>query len=125
MLLLSSRPAPRADGPGRRSRLRAVAGLGVVTTAAALVTAGGLATAAPAEAAPETGAQAVEPASRFTFPVLPDTQFYSRYAKSEFERPDRYGEGNNPFAAQTRWLAEHADELNSRSSRTWATWWTR
>ncbi|MGY1750192.1 LamG-like jellyroll fold domain-containing protein [Modestobacter sp. SYSU DS0511] len=83
-----------------------MAGAGVVTTVAALATAGGLATATPAQAAP------TEPASRFMLPVLPDTQFYSRYAESEFERPDRYGDGNNPYAAQTRWLAEHADELN-------------
>ncbi|MGY1842272.1 metallophosphoesterase [Modestobacter sp. SYSU DS0875] len=82
-----------------------MAGAGVVTTVAALATAGGLATAAPAQAAP------TEPASRFTLAVLPDTQFYSRYAESEFERPDRYGDGNNPYAAQTSWLAEHADEL--------------
>jgi hypothetical protein len=40
--------------------------------------------------------------------VLPDTQFYSRYARSNFE-PDY---GTNPFAEQTAWLTEHADELN-------------
>jgi len=55
--------------------------------------------------------ESVDLASRFTLAVLPDTQFYSRYAASQFERPDRYGPGNNPFASQTAWLAEHAEEL--------------
>ena len=109
MRLLRTRPAHRADEPIRRRPRRAVAGVGVLATVAALATAGGLvgdvATAAPAEAA------VTDPASRFTLAVLPDTQFYSRYAESQFERPDRYGDGNNPFAEQTRWLAENADEL--------------
>jgi 3',5'-cyclic AMP phosphodiesterase CpdA len=101
--LLRERPVhPRS----RRSRLTAAAGAGLVAAVAAVATAGGLATAAPAEAA------GTEPASRFTLAVLPDTQFYSRYAESQFEKPDRYGEGNNPFAVQTRWLAENADTLH-------------
>ena len=117
MHLLSSRPARRGGTTGGRSRLRAVAGAGVLTTVAAL--AAGLTSTAPAAAAPAatTAAPAAptataEPGSRFTLAVLPDTQFYSRYAESQFERPDRYGAGNNPFAVQTRWLAEHADELH-------------
>ncbi|MCZ2847257.1 metallophosphoesterase [Modestobacter sp. VKM Ac-2978] len=120
MHLLSPRPAHRGATPARTACLRAVAGVGVAATVAGLATAGGLVTAGPAAAAPVEAATveaatveaaATEPASRFTLAVLPDTQFYSRYAESEFERPDRYGDGNNPFAAQTEWLAEHADEL--------------
>ncbi|MBB3676052.1 metallophosphoesterase [Modestobacter versicolor] len=79
---------------------------GVLATAAALSTVGG-AVSAPAAQAADT-----EPASRFTLAVLPDTQFYSRYAESQFELPERYGDGNNPFAVQTEWLAENADALN-------------
>lgn len=63
----------------------------------------------PAEAtasAPAT--DDTELASRFTLAVLPDTQFYSRYAADQFQ--PRYG--SNPYAVQTQWLAEHADELN-------------
>ncbi|MCZ2804594.1 metallophosphoesterase [Modestobacter sp. VKM Ac-2983] len=115
MHLLRSRPAPRGASSTRTACLRAVAGVGVAATVAGLATAGGLVTAGPAAAAPAEvapgAAAATEPASRFTLAVLPDTQFYSRYAESEFERPDRYGDGNNPFAVQTEWLAEHADEL--------------
>ncbi|SDC36179.1 Ig-like domain repeat protein [Nocardioides lianchengensis] len=47
-------------------------------------------------------------ASRFTLAVLPDTQFYSRYAADQFI--PRYGK--DPFQVQTEWIAEHADELN-------------
>ncbi|MGO2110695.1 MAG: LamG-like jellyroll fold domain-containing protein [Pseudoclavibacter sp.] len=57
---------------------------------------------------PASAATADDPASRFTIAVLPDTQFYSRYAESNFE-PDY---GTNPFESQTQWLAQHADELN-------------
>jgi 3',5'-cyclic AMP phosphodiesterase CpdA len=99
--LLRERPT-RAQ----RSRLTTVAGAGIIAAVAAVATAGGLGTAAPAQAA------GTEPASRFTLAVLPDTQFYSRYAESQFEKPDRYGEGNNPFAAQTEWLAQNADALH-------------
>lgn len=72
--------------------------------------AGGLASiavSAPAGAAPDPDAEPADLASRFTFAVLPDTQFYSRYSAAEFV--PRYG--TNPFAEQTRWLAEHRAEL--------------
>lgn len=61
-------------------------------------------------AAPASAAEAPsdEAASRFTFAVLPDTQFYSRYAQSNFV-PDY---GTDPFAVQTQWLADHAADLN-------------
>lgn len=80
------------------------------TTAAAVAT---LACAAallqPSTALAAPAAAADEPtASRFTYAVLPDTQFYARYADDQFA--PRYG--TNPFAVQTKWLAEHADELN-------------
>jgi hypothetical protein len=82
------------------------------TALAVLATSVGLtaATAAPATAATAVPSTQVadDLGSRFTLAVLPDTQFYSRYAQSNFE-PDY---GTNPFAEQTRWLTEHADELN-------------
>ncbi|WP_372983767.1 LamG-like jellyroll fold domain-containing protein [Microbacterium sp.] len=65
---------------------------------------GGAAPASAVDAAPPA-----EPgASRFTFAVLPDTQFYSRYSVDQFV--PRYG--TDPFSVQTTWLTEHADELN-------------
>lgn len=63
--------------------------------------------------APATADAPVDPddatnASRFTLAVLPDTQFYSRYAADQFI--PRYGK--DPFQVQTEWIAEHAEELN-------------
>ena len=46
--------------------------------------------------------------SRFTLAVLPDTQFYSRYASDQFQ--PRYGK--DPYQVQTEWLTENRDELN-------------
>lgn len=60
-------------------------------------------------APPATQAQAADDdRSAFTLAVLPDTQFYSRYADSNFI-PDY---GTTPFHEQTAWIAENADELN-------------
>ncbi|MCE4553791.1 metallophosphoesterase [Pelomonas sp. P8] len=51
-------------------------------------------------------------ASRFAIAVLPDTQFYSRYAtqaeNSQFSR----NFGSEPFMAQTFWAADNAKALN-------------
>lgn len=47
-------------------------------------------------------------ASRFTFAVLPDTQFYSRYSAEQFQ--PRYG--TDPFATQTQWIADNAETLH-------------
>ncbi|MCP2637347.1 metallophosphoesterase [Microbacterium sp. HD4P20] len=62
---------------------------------------------ATAAVAAEESAPAEELASRFTFAVLPDTQFYSRYSSDQFV--PRYG--TDPFSVQTDWLAEHAEAL--------------
>ncbi|GGA63360.1 hypothetical protein GCM10011490_12460 [Pseudoclavibacter endophyticus] len=89
--------------PTRRAGTRHAAPIALALAAAV---AGTLLTGAPS--APASAATVDEPASRFTLAVLPDTQFYSRYADSNFE-PDY---GTNPFKVQTQWLAENADELN-------------
>lgn len=86
----------------RRSMVRRTL---VATTAVALAGAG-LTVHVPSSVAADP-AQG-ELGSRFTLAVLPDTQFYSRYAGSNFE-PDY---GTNPFAVQTQWIADHADDLN-------------
>ncbi|MFZ5457002.1 MAG: LamG-like jellyroll fold domain-containing protein [Pseudomonadota bacterium] len=69
-------------------------------TVSALVSAGLLTLGGPAHAL-----------SSFGLAVLPDTQFYSRYATpaegSQFS--NRYG--SEPYMAQTQWLAQHARAL--------------
>ena len=92
----------------RPPRIRPLAGAALVATIAGCAI---LPIAAPASAQPQQPAEAVSAAdtgSRFTLAVLPDTQFYSRYAYDQFE--PRYG--SNPFQVQTEWLADHSDELN-------------
>lgn len=46
--------------------------------------------------------------SSFTLPIIPDTQFYSRYSESQFY--PKYD--TNPFEVQTDWIVENQDELN-------------
>ncbi|WP_022884171.1 LamG-like jellyroll fold domain-containing protein [Glaciibacter superstes] len=58
-----------------------------------------------------TGADAADLASRFTLAVLPDTQFYSRYATEETGNQFGSQFGSEPFSSQTRWLADHDDDL--------------
>lgn len=65
------------------------------------------ASALPAAAA-ATDADESDLASRFTFTVLPDTQFYSRYSADQFQ--PRYG--TDPFATQTKWIADNAEALH-------------
>ncbi|MDP3950548.1 LamG-like jellyroll fold domain-containing protein [Microbacterium sp.] len=65
-----------------------------------------MASALPASAQ-STVDEGADLASRFTFAVLPDTQFYSRYSAEQFQ--PRYG--TDPFATQTQWIAENADAL--------------
>lgn len=60
-----------------------------------------------APTAPQAHADGEE-GSRFSLAVVPDTQFYSRYAESNFI-PEY---GTDPFNVQTQWLTEHAEELN-------------
>lgn len=62
----------------------------------------------PAQAAPEATEEQI---SSFTLAVLPDTQFYSRYATSEEGRQFQTRYGTEPFSAQNKWLVESQDEL--------------
>ncbi|RZJ61677.1 MAG: modulator protein [Acidovorax sp.] len=50
--------------------------------------------------------------SRFALAVLPDTQFYSRYATSAENTQFSRKFGSEPFMAQTSWAAANARELN-------------
>ncbi len=89
----------------RRARLaaRCTAGALAVGLTASLFLA-----AAPPASAQSTADDGAELASRFTFAVLPDTQFYSRYSAEQFQ--PRYG--TDPFATQTKWIADNADALH-------------
>lgn len=57
--------------------------------------------------APTTGSTPAA-VSSFSIAVLPDTQFYSRYATLEENLQFSRKYNSEPFAAQTRWIAEHA-----------------
>jgi len=46
--------------------------------------------------------------SSFLLPVLPDTQFYSRYSATQFV--PQYG--TNPFEVQTQWVVDNKKNLN-------------
>lgn len=107
-------PDPGAVPPTRRGVLRGGLAALLPTGSAALLAAcgggdgGPAATPAPAPAP----AQDAVAGSRFAVAVLPDTQFYSRYAtlaeSSQFSRKF----GSEPFMAQTFWAAENARDLN-------------
>ncbi|MEG3123914.1 LamG-like jellyroll fold domain-containing protein [Sphingomonas sp. GB1N7] len=48
----------------------------------------------------------------FTLAVLPDTQFYSRYATTDEGQKFQTKYGSEPFSAQTRWIAANAAAYN-------------
>lgn len=50
--------------------------------------------------------------SSFTLAVLPDTQFYARYATSSESSQYQRRFGSEPFNAQTQWIAQNALPLN-------------
>jgi hypothetical protein len=50
--------------------------------------------------------------SSFALAVLPDTQFYARYATSSENNQYQRHYGNEPFSAQTSWVARNAAALN-------------
>ncbi|PSL36563.1 calcineurin-like phosphoesterase family protein [Labedella gwakjiensis] len=95
----SSPSAPSGGSGRRRTAVRTAAAAAASAVALSLFAAS---PAAPAVAVPE------DLASRFTFAVLPDTQFYSRYSADQFL--PRYG--TDPYRVQTEFLAENADALN-------------
>jgi hypothetical protein len=95
-----SSPSAPSGGTGRRRTVVRTAAAAAASAVALSLLASVPAT--PAAAAPE------DLASRFTFAVLPDTQFYSRYSADQFL--PRYG--SDPFRVQTEFLAENAEALN-------------
>ncbi|WP_235507920.1 LamG-like jellyroll fold domain-containing protein [Variovorax sp. Root434] len=118
--------------PPRRQVLKLGASLLTVGSSSALLAAcggggsggspafGPLPAPAPAPAPASTPAPAPTPAppaaaakiSSFALAVMPDTQFYARYATAA--ESDQYDKrfGSAPFAAQTKWIAANAKALN-------------
>ncbi|MYM71869.1 modulator protein [Duganella sp. FT134W] len=78
---------------------------------------GGLLSGCGGDSAGAAGNSAVTPPpntqiSSFALAVLPDTQFYSRYATSSESNQYERHYGNEPYAAQTNWVARNAQALN-------------
>lgn len=100
----------RFHGVLATSALAVTAGL-IMTTAAAAAAAPSTPTAGIAQPSTAVPVQDVVPAadgrSSFILPVLPDTQFYSRYSASQF-MPSY---GTNPFEVQAEWIVEHQQTL--------------
>ncbi|MDT6961367.1 metallophosphoesterase [Cupriavidus sp. SZY C1] len=111
--------------PDRQRRLLLRAGLGMSLGASALLAAcGGGDDAAPGTppatspgtgtgTTPGTGTGTTPSAkvSSFALAVLPDTQFYSRYATTDENLQFQRKYGSTPFMAQTKWITENAASL--------------
>ncbi|TXI19233.1 MAG: modulator protein [Roseateles sp.] len=92
-----SEPAEDNLRTDRRQMLRGAAGL------SALALGGGLLPSAEAATGPVTS---------FAIAVLPDTQFYSRYATTDEGQQFQAHYGSTPYAAQTGWIAQNAQAYN-------------
>jgi hypothetical protein len=84
--------------------MRALAGFALTAVVGSTLAFG----AAPAATAAEPTEPPVDGRSSFVLPIIPDTQFYSRYSASQFV--PKYG--TNPFEVQTKWIVEHQEELD-------------
>ena len=62
-------------------------------------------------AAGRTPAGAPAQVSSFALAVLPDTQFYSRYATTDENLQFQRKYGSTPYVAQTKWIADNAAAL--------------
>ncbi|MBS5748534.1 MULTISPECIES: metallophosphoesterase [Actinotignum] len=56
------------------------------------------------------------PLSNFALGVIPDTQFYSRYATEETGNQFGAMYGSEPFSAQTSWIAQNAEKYGIKMS---------
>ncbi|HEX8420670.1 MAG TPA: metallophosphoesterase, partial [Sphingomonas sp.] len=97
----------------RRAVLRNAAALSILPIGAGMLTGCGEGDANPVTSAAgeqTTLAASAVPAATtsFAIAVLPDTQFYSRYATPEESSQFSRKYGSEPFAAQTRWIADNA-----------------
>ncbi len=99
----------------RRELLRSAARLSILPLGAGLLSACGEDGAgATADTAITTSASSrtSTATTSFTIAVLPDTQFYSRYATTDESEQFQRKYGSTPFAAQTKWIADNAAAYN-------------
>jgi len=101
--------------PDRQRRLLLRAGLGLSLGGASLLTACGGGDDNDGGSGPDAGGgtPAGTPAqvSSFALAVLPDTQFYSRYATTDENLQFQRKYGSTPYVAQTKWIADNAASL--------------
>ena len=101
--------------PDRQRRLLLRAGLGLSLGGAGLLTACGGGDDNDGGSGPDAGGgtPAGTPAqvSSFALAVLPDTQFYSRYATTDENLQFQRKYGSTPYVAQTKWIADNAAAL--------------
>lgn len=100
--------------PDRQRRLLLRAGLGLSVGGSALLTACGGGNDGGDDADTSSGgtpAAAPAKVSSFALAVLPDTQFYSRYATTDENLQFQRKYGSTPYIAQTKWIADNATSL--------------
>ena len=95
----------------RRALLRGAARLGVAGLGATLLSACD-GDENPTPVATSTPTPTPTSVTSFAIAVLPDTQFYSRYATLEENLQFSRKYSSEPYAAQTRWIADNAAKYN-------------
>ncbi len=107
----TSNNLPMAADPRRRSLLKAGLGATLMPVGGSLL----LSACASDSEDDDTSATPAPPPrniSSFAVAVLPDTQFYSRYATDAENQQFMRKYGSEPYKAQTQWVADHAKSLD-------------
>ena len=112
---------PTEADPRRRSLLKAGFGATLLPVGGSLLLSACSSDDDDDTAAPETPGTQPQPQpepqpqpvniSSFAVAVLPDTQFYSRYATDDENQQFMRKYGSEPFKAQTQWVADHSKSL--------------
>ena len=98
--------------PDRQRRLLLRAGLGLSMGGSALLAAcGGGSDSSDASSTEGTQNPTSSTVSSFALAVLPDTQFYSRYATTDENLQFQRKYGSTPYIAQTKWIVDNAAAL--------------
>ena len=97
--------------PDRQRRLLLRASLGLAMGGPALLAACGGSGDSGSAAAAGTPDSTANTVSSFALAVLPDTQFYSRYATTDENLQFQRKYGSTPYIEQTKWIADNAAAL--------------
>ncbi|MFY3309937.1 LamG-like jellyroll fold domain-containing protein [Achromobacter ruhlandii] len=112
----TSNNLPVAADPRRRILLKAGLGATLMPVGGSLLLSACASDSEDDEAAtpgaPGTPAPPPRNISSFAVAVLPDTQFYSRYATDAENQQFMRKYGSEPYQAQTQWVADHAKSLD-------------